>query len=88
MSVANNGGKMSGMQKKHCTFVSLITSRHLTELSITCFSKAGVPDKHIIKSLYLRQKATVRYENETSEDISIKRGVRQGCILSPCLFNI
>ena len=53
-------------------------------------SKAGVPDKeiNIIKSLYLQQKATVRYENETSEEITIKRGVRQGCILSPCLFNI
>ena len=53
-------------------------------------SKAGVPDKeiNIIKSLYLQQKATVRYENETSEEITIKRGVRQGCILSTCLFNI
>ena len=32
--------------------------------------------------------ATVRYENETSEEITIQRGVRQGCILSPCLFHI
>ena len=43
---------------------------------------------NIIKNLYLQQKATVRYENETSQEITIKRGVRQGCILSPCLFNI
>ena len=45
-------------------------------------SKAGVPDKEInvIKSIYLQQKVTVRYENETSEEITIKRGVRQGCI--------
>ena len=59
---------------------------------MTCFfeilTKLGVPDKeiNIIKSLYLQHKATVRYENETSE--AIKRGVRQGCVLSPCLFNI
>ena len=53
-------------------------------------SKAGVSDKeiNIIKSLYLQHKATVRYENETSEEITIKRGVRQGCILARCLFNI
>ena len=34
------------------------------------------------------QKATVRYENETSEEITIKLGVRLSCVLSPCLFNI
>ena len=52
--------------------------------------KAGVPDTeiNIIKNLYLQQKATLRYENETSQEITIKRGVRQGFILSPCLFNI
>ena len=68
MSVANNGGKMSGNAKKNCTFVSLITPGHLTELSMTCFSKS-YPDKeiNIIKNLYLQQKATVRYEHETSE---------------------
>ena len=53
-------------------------------------SKAGVPDKeiNIIKNRYLQQKATVRYENEPSEEITIKRGVQQVCILSPCLFKI
>ena len=60
------------------------------DLLFKILSKAGVPDKkiNIIKYLYVQQKATVRYENETSEEITIKRGVRQGCILSPCLFNI
>ena len=60
-------------------------------LLIEILSKATrVPDKeiNIIKNLYLQQKITVRYENETSEEITIKRGVRQGCILSLCLFNI
>ena len=60
------------------------------DLLFEILSKAGVPDKeiNIIKNLYLQQKATVRFENETSEEITIKRGVRQGCILSSCLFNI
>ena len=30
----------------------------------------------------------MRYENETSEVITIKRGVRTGCILARCLFDI
>ncbi len=60
------------------------------DLLFKILSKAGVPDKeiNIIKHIYLQQKATVRYENETSEEITITRRVRQGCILSPCLFNI
>ena len=78
MSVANNDGKMSG-NAKNTTFVSLITPRHLTEFKhdmlFEILSKAGVSDKeiNIIKSLYLQQKATVRYESETSEEITIKR---------------
>ena len=41
-------------------------------------SKAGVPDKeiNIIKSLYLQQKATVRYENETSEEYIVTVSVQ------------
>ena len=60
------------------------------DMLVDILSKAGVTDKeiNIIKSIYLQQNSTVRYENETSEEITIKRGVRQGCLLSPCLFNI
>ena len=47
MSVANNGGKMSGNSKKHCTFVSLITPRYLTELSRSTRQR----NKHNQKSL-------------------------------------
>ena len=42
----------------------------------------------IIRSLYLNQEATVRTESGDSEWFSIGQGVRQGCILSPYLFNI
>ena len=57
------------------------------DLLFEILSKSGVPDKEI-NIINLQQKATVRYENETSQEITIKRGVRQGYILSPCLFNI
>ena len=36
----------------------------------------------------MQQKVSVHYENETSQELTIKRGVRQGFALSPCLFNI
>ena len=37
----------------------------------------------IIQELYWFQTAIVRCENETTEDIPIKRGIRQSCVLSP-----
>lgn len=42
----------------------------------------------IIKNLYENQKATVRVEKDHTEEVDICRGVRQGCILSPLLFNV
>lgn len=45
-------------------------------------------DIRIIANLYWGQKATVRVDNRQTEYIDIKRGVRQGCILSPLLFNL
>ena len=65
--------------------------RIMHDMLFEILSKAVVTDKeiNIIKSIYFQQKATVRYEYETSEKISIKQGVRQGCIiLSSCLVNI
>ena len=34
------------------------------------------------------QEATVRTEHGTTDWFQIRKGVRQGCILSPCLFNL
>ena len=45
-------------------------------------------DKWVIEKLYWQQTATVRFGDEYSEFFSIKRGLRQGCILSPKLFNL
>ena len=53
-------------------------------------STMGFP-KHLIKliaNLYQGQKATIRWNNEHSKFFEIQKGVRQGCILSPHLFNI
>ena len=41
----------------------------------------------LLRNLYAVQKATVRTGHGTTDWFQIRKGVRQGCILSPCLFN-
>ena len=50
----------------------------------------GISDHLIslLRDLYAGQKATVRTGHETTDWFQIGKGVRQGCILSPCLFNL
>ena len=49
----------------------------------------GIPDhlNCLLKNLYAGQEATVRTAHGTTDWFQIEKGVRQGCILSPCLFN-
>ena len=42
----------------------------------------------LLRNLYAGQEATVRTEHGTMNCFQIGKGVRQGCILSPCLFNL
>ena len=50
----------------------------------------GIPDHLtcLLRNLYAGQKATVRTGHGTTEWFQIRNGVHQGCILSPCLFNL
>ena len=41
----------------------------------------------LLRNLYAGQEATVRTGHEKTDCFQIGKGVRQGCILSPCLFN-
>ena len=49
----------------------------------------GIPDNLtcLLKNLYAGQEATVRTGHGTTDWFQIGKGVRQGCILSPCLCN-
>ena len=42
----------------------------------------------LLRNLYAGQEATVRTGHETADWFQIGKGVCQGCILSPCLFNL
>ena len=42
----------------------------------------------LLRNLYAGQEATVRIGHGTTDWFQIGKGVRQGCILSPCLFNL
>ena len=50
----------------------------------------GIPDHltFLLWNLYASQEATVRTGHGTTDGFQIGKGVRQGCILSPCLFNL
>ena len=42
----------------------------------------------LLRNLYAGQEATVRNGHGTADWFQIRKGVHQGCILSPCLFNL
>ena len=50
----------------------------------------GIPDHLtcLLRNLYAGQEATVRTQQGTTDWFQIGKGVHQGCILSPCLFNL
>ena len=50
----------------------------------------GIPDHWtcLLRNLYAGQEATVRTGHGATDWFQIGKGVHQGCILSPCLFNL
>ena len=79
--------------RKTSTSASLIMPKPLTLwLTTNCgnFSKDGIPEHLIclLRNLYAGQEATVGTGHGTTDWLQIGKGVHQGCILSPCLFNL
>ena len=56
----------------------------------TILKEMGIPDHLpcLLRNLYAGQEATVRTGHGTTDWFQIGKGIRQGCILSPWLFNL
>ena len=85
--------KKQQSSRKTSTSASLATPKTLTVCIITNCGKLlemGIPDHLtcLLRNLYAGQEATVRTGHGTTDWFQIGKGVRQGCILSPCLFNL
>ena len=57
--------------------------------NLKILQEMGIPDHLtcLLRNLYAGQEATIRTGHETMDWFQIGKGVCQGCILSPCLFN-
>ena len=78
--------------RKTFTSVSLTTLKPLTVWITTnwkILKEMRIPDHFtcLLRNLYASQEATVRTRHGTTDWFQIGKGVRQGCISSPCLFN-
>lgn len=62
---------------QHGKLIEILNSKNIDSRNI-----------EIISRLYWNQTAKVKVDNQFTENIEIQRGVRQGCVLSPLLFNV
>ena len=92
--IANSVGssKKQRNYRKTSTSALLITSNPLTVWITTnwkILKEMGILDHLtcLLRNLYAGQEATVRTRYGTTDWFQTGRGVGQGCILSPCLFN-
>ena len=79
--------------RKTSTSASLITLKTVTMWIATnekILEEMGIPEHLtcLLRNPYASQKATVRTRHRTTVWFKIGKGVHQGCILSPCLFNL
>ena len=80
-------------QKKTSIFALLTMPKPLTvRITTNCekFLEMGIPDHLtcLLRNLYAGQEATVRTGHGPTDWFNVGKEVHQGCILSPCLFNL
>ena len=85
--------KKQERSRKTSTSASLTTLKPWTRWITTNWKnhkEMGIPDHLtcLLRNLYAGQKAIVRTGRGTTDWFPVRKGVRQGCIVSPCLFNL
>ena len=83
--------KFSFFMSEQYYIVCMYMYMPFTEFKIRSnLKEMGIPDHLtcLLRNLYAGQEATVRTGHRTTDWFQIGKGVRQGCILSPCLFNL
>ena len=93
MPTSTGSLKKQESSKKVSTSALLTTPKPLTVWITTnwkILKEMGIPDHLtcLLRNLYADQEATVRTGHGTTDWFQIGKGVRQGYILSPCLFNV
>ena len=93
LPISAGSSKKLESSRKTSTSALLTRPKPLTVWTTTnwkIFKEMGVPDHLtcLLRNLYAGQEATVRTGHGTTDWFQIGKGVHQGCLLSPCLFNL
>ena len=96
MKLPTSAGSWKNQESSRKTSISALLTmpKPLTVwITINCgkfWKKMGIQDHLIclLRNLYAGQEATVRTAHGTTDWFQIGKGIHQGCILSPCLFNL
>ena len=92
LPTSSGSSKKKESSRKKCISALLTMPKPLTvwiTINWKILKEMGIPDHLtcLLRNLYAGQKVTVRTGNGTTDWFEIGKGVCQGCILSPCLFN-
>ena len=86
--------KTKGIPEKNIYFCFIEYTKALDSIDHNklwkILKEVGIPDQLtcLLRNLYAGQEATVRTGHGTTDWFQIGKGICQGCILSPCLFNL
>ena len=96
IKLPTSAGSLKKQESYRKTSTSALLTMPLKPLTVwitinwKILKEKGIPDHLtcLLRKLYARQETTVRTGHGTTDWFQIGKGVCQGCVLSPCLFNL